>query len=76
VSYLLSNTANVNLFYGTPGQYQQSLFGFPGELISESQVSPVSITPAPTAVPEPALLMLLGTGVLGTIDAIRHRFAA
>ena len=75
VSYQLANGVDVNLFFGNPGQYQQSLFGFPGMLISEDQTAPVNITPAASPVPEPGTLALLGTGVLGLAGAVRRKLA-
>jgi hypothetical protein len=73
VSYQLTNGVDVNLFLGLPDQYQQSLFGFSGGLISEDQTANVSIAlPAP-AVPEPGTFALLGTGILGLAGAIRRR---
>jgi hypothetical protein len=78
VSYQLSNGVDVNLFYGVPGQYQQSLFGFPGELVSEDQTANVTITPvgAVSPTPEPGTMMLLGTGMLGVVGFARRRFTA
>ncbi len=78
VSYRLSNGVDVNLFFGVPGQYQQSLFGFPGELVSEDQTANVAISPvgAVSPTPEPGTMMLLGTGMLGVIGFARRRLSA
>lgn len=75
VSYQLANGVDANLFLGVPSQFQQTLFGFSGGLISEAQTAPISITPvgAISAVPEPETLTFLGTGMLAIAGTIRRR---
>ena len=73
VSYQLANGVDANIFLGVPGQYQQSLFGFPGSLVSEDQTANVSITSPTPSVPEPSTLMLLATGAVGLAGTIRRR---
>ncbi|MDQ2833124.1 MAG: PEP-CTERM sorting domain-containing protein [Acidobacteriota bacterium] len=75
VSYRLANGVDANLFFGVPGQYQQSLFGFPGSLVSEDQTAPVSITPEASPVPEPGTMGLFATGALGMLGVVRRRIA-
>ncbi len=74
VAYQLANGVDANIFLGVPDQYQQSLFGFPGTLVSEDQTANVSITSSASAVPEPGTIAFLGTGVLGMAGVIRRRF--
>lgn len=67
LSYSLNNGAQINLFLDL-GEY---LFRSNGEGVFET--APISIT---AATPEPGTLLLMGTGMLGTLGLLRRRVMA
>ncbi len=67
LSYGLANGAMVNLFLGS-GEILQRVSG-----VTVSQSAPISVT---AVTPEPSTLLLMGTGMLGTLGVLRRRLMA
>ena len=73
VTYALINGAQVNLFFqrNQPNEFLLRAGG--NNFVLEHAT--ISVAPQASAVPEPASLMLLGTGALGLVGAMRRRFS-
>ncbi len=67
LSYSLANGAMVNLFLGS-GEILERTSG-----ATVSQSAPISVT---AVTPEPGTLLLMGTGMLGTLGVLRRRVTA
>ena len=67
LSYSLANGAMVNLFLGS-GEILERVSG-----VTVSQSAPINIT---AVTPEPSTLLLMGTGMLGTLGVLRRRLMA
>ena len=63
-------TGNVNLFDGALG-YSLDATNLPDDILGT-----FTVTPAVSATPEPNSLLLLGTGLLGAIGALRRKITA